>query len=162
MNNGNEIINTPELAREASELLIAQLNEGKDITSDRNATIKAIKTALQRRSGKAWSVTGGRGTAWGWIRIDAPPARQTWKHVPKPHNASGFYPGKENWDEIDTGEPGHSTGPQDREELAKLLGIEVAQANGGVSIPSQGNYRREYLDRAEGKKPSVLGEMYWD
>lgn len=42
---------------------------------DRNETIKRIKDALKRRSGKPWSVTGGRGTAWGWITIDAPPAR---------------------------------------------------------------------------------------
>lgn len=45
---------------------------------DRNETIKAIKTALQKCSGKTWSVTGGRGTAWGWLTIDAPPARRTW------------------------------------------------------------------------------------
>ena len=32
---------------------------------DRKETIKRIKTALERRSGKKWSVTGGQGTAWG-------------------------------------------------------------------------------------------------
>jgi hypothetical protein len=44
---------------------------------DRDETIKQIKTALQRRSGKTWSVTGGRGTDWGWITITAPPKRCT-------------------------------------------------------------------------------------
>ena len=43
---------------------------------DRNETIKRIRTALRKRSGKAWSVKGGRGTAWGWIQIDAPPSRR--------------------------------------------------------------------------------------
>lgn len=37
----------------------------------RNATIAAIRSSLKQRSGKAWSVTGGRGTAWGWITIRA-------------------------------------------------------------------------------------------
>jgi hypothetical protein len=39
---------------------------------DRNETIKTIRTALRRRSGKAWSVTGGRGTGWGWITSPHP------------------------------------------------------------------------------------------
>lgn len=50
-----------------------------EIDTDRNAVIARIKSALQRRSGKSWSVTGGRGTAWGWITIDAPPTRRTWR-----------------------------------------------------------------------------------
>ena len=44
---------------------------------DRNETIAALKAALKARSGGNWSVTGGRGTAWGWIRICAPPKRCT-------------------------------------------------------------------------------------
>lgn len=31
---------------------------------------KLIRKALRERSGKAWSVTIGRGTAYGWITID--------------------------------------------------------------------------------------------
>lgn len=50
----------------------------EDITRD--SAISTIRAALRRRSGKAWSVTGGRGTAWGWITIEAPPARRTWSH----------------------------------------------------------------------------------
>ena len=37
----------------------------------RDVVIKSIRTALRERSGHAWSVTGGRGTAWGWITIRA-------------------------------------------------------------------------------------------
>ena len=47
----------------------------EDLTRDQ--AIKRIRDALKLRSGKPWSVTGGTGTAWGWIRIDAPPARRT-------------------------------------------------------------------------------------
>lgn len=36
-----------------------------------NEACKRIKAALRRRSGKAWSVTHGRGTDYGWITIRA-------------------------------------------------------------------------------------------
>ena len=36
----------------------------------RDEAIGRIKASLKARSGKAWSVRGGRGTAWGWITID--------------------------------------------------------------------------------------------
>lgn len=129
---------------------------------DRDKAIALIRTALKRRSGKAWSVTGGRGTAWGWIRIDAPPARRIWRHVPKPgfdeHSAP---PGKDGWTEAPTGKPGGHTGPQERAELAKLLGLERVHEQ-GESIPSAGDYRHEYVDRAEGRTPCVHGTPYWD
>jgi hypothetical protein len=42
---------------------------------DRKAVVAEIKAALRRRSGKDWSVTGGKGTAWGYIYVSAPPRR---------------------------------------------------------------------------------------
>jgi hypothetical protein len=68
------------------------------ITSiDRDEAIKRIRAALKKRSGKQWSVTGGRGTAWGWIEIDAPPKRRTWKDVqtttPNPPAPGAVYRG---------------------------------------------------------------------
>lgn len=72
----------PILAHALSQREIYRIREIAN--GGRNDVIAAIKTALQKRSGKSWSVTGGRGTAYGWIRIDAPPARCTWKHVPRP------------------------------------------------------------------------------
>lgn len=63
----------------------------------RDETIKAIKAALKKRSGKDWSVTGGRGTAWGWIAITAPPKRRTWHIVqtgePFPPHPEAIYRG---------------------------------------------------------------------
>ena len=43
---------------------------------DRDKTISRIRKDLKDRSGKAWSVKGGRGTAWGWITVDVPARRE--------------------------------------------------------------------------------------
>ena len=37
--------------------------------------VKEVKAALKRRSGKAWRVSGGRGTGWCYIHIGVPPKR---------------------------------------------------------------------------------------
>lgn len=111
----------------------------------RDEAIKRIRTALKARSGKSWSVTGGRGTAWGWIEISAPPKRRTANHDGGPCT-DGFQ--------------GYMV-LEDRAELAQLLGIETVYAQ-GVSIPASNDYRREYVDRAQGQTPSVIGEPYWD
>ena len=52
-------------------------------------------------------------------------------------------------------------GPADRFELAKLLGLDVVWSQ-GVSIAAGNDYYREYIDRAEGREPSVIGKPYWD
>jgi hypothetical protein len=101
---------------------------------DRDEAIKAIRRALKARSGKTWSVTGGRGTAWGWITITSPPARR---------EKFGYM------------------SEADRVELARLLGKDSVH-NQGESIPAGSDYRREYVDRAEGRDPSVQGTPYWD
>ena len=127
---------------------------------ERNDTIKRIKRALKRRSGREWSVTGGRGTAWGWIRIEAPPRRRTWRQVPAgqtDEHGHDVY----NW----VNEPDYrfgSMGPSDCEQLGKLLGLDKPTHPQGESIPSGGDYWQEYVDRAEGRTPSVVGKQYWD
>lgn len=100
----------------------------------RDEAIERIKGALKRRSGKAWSVRGGRGTSWGWITISVPPKRET--------------------------EFGYM-GEADRRDLAQLLGLDHVHQQ-GVSVPASGKHRQEYVDRAEGREPSVIGEQYWD
>ncbi len=99
----------------------------------RDEAIKEIRAALKRRSGKAWSVTGGRGTAWGWITIQSPPVRR---------NEFG------------------GMSDADIAELSELLGKHVHHQ--GESIPSQGDYYQEAIDRANGRKPTVIGSPYWD
>ena len=49
---------------------------------------------------------------------------------------------------------------EDRAELAALLGKDVHHQ--GQSIPASRAYRREYLDRAEGRTPAETGTPYWD
>src|SRR4051812_10050692 len=98
-----------------------------DVT-DRNTAIAEIRKALRKRSGKAWSVTGGKGTAYGWITVTAPPARR---------------------DRFD------SMTDADRRELSELLGTEVHHQ--GESIPASAAYRREYVARARGEQPAVHG-----
>lgn len=104
-----------------------------DIT-DRDTAIKTIRKALKERSGKSWSVTGGRGTAWGWITIQAPPRRR---------DRFG------------------STSPQECAELQHLLQLDYVHDQ-GVSIPASSDYRKEYVARARGETPEVIGRPYWD
>ena len=124
---------------------------------DRNEVIKAIRAALKHRSGKAWSVTGGRGTAWGWITIDSPPARRTSGFRLK----AGTLDLPENYEEYDTGQPDRLMTPADRAELGKLLGLDRVHTQ-GVSIAASSEHYREYLDRANGRTPSKIAEPYWD
>lgn len=106
--------------------------------TDLDTAIKAIRAGLQARSGKAWSVKRGTGTGYGWIRISPPPAR------------------------LD----GYQATEADARELCDLLGFEVRddrwQNFRSVSVVDAGDYRTEYVDRAEGRTPRVIGSPYWD
>ena len=126
----------------------------------REETIKRIKTALQNRSGKQWSVTGGRGTAWGWLKIEAPPKRCTWSHELKADASPSKLP--EDYEERETGKPFGHMSPADRQELATLLGLDRPVHCQGVSIASSSDYWQEYIDRAEGRTPAKVGKPYWD
>jgi hypothetical protein len=104
-----------------------------ETATDRDATISAIRANLRRRSGKAWSVTGGKGTAWGWITIQSPPVR------------------RDSYDYMSA---------EDQHELSGLLSTPVAQQ--GILVPASREYRREYLERSEGTTPTALATPYWD
>ena len=124
----------------------------------RSEAITRIKAALKRRSGKAWSVTGGKGTAWGWIHIDATPARRTWREREVLDPAAPTVP---TYEPYDTGQPGCCISPADDAELAKLLGFSELK-RGYYVIPASNDYYREWIDRAEGRTPMVCGVPYWD
>lgn len=104
--------------------------------TSRDVVIKRIKSALRIRSGKEWSVSGGKGTAYGWIKIRAI----------KKHAADGY----SNLTEAD------------QKYLAQLLGLEKPVHFQGESIPASTAYYTEYIDRAEGRKPRKCGTPYWD
>jgi hypothetical protein len=101
---------------------------------DRDDAILRIRRGLRARTGRPWSVRGGRGTSWGWIRVTCPPAR-----------SSGF----------------GVMGEEDREALAAALGL-PSVPHQGVSVPADAAFRAEYVDRAEGRPPRRLGVPYWD
>jgi hypothetical protein len=126
---------------------------------DRKEVIKRIKTALQRRSGKQWSVTGGKGTAWGWLDITAPPSRCTWSHRLKPGVVTDR---PEDYELYDTGQPGHMMSQQDREELGKLLMFDRPAHHQGESVMASNEGWNEYIDRAEGRAPAKIARPYWD
>jgi len=130
-------------ATETPEIVYPELTSAD---TDRNAAMKRIKAGLETRSGKKWSVTGGRGTAWGWIQIDAPPSRRKFEY-------DGVTPRD--------GEFGMMS-IEDRTELAKLLGFDRPIHPQGHNIPAASDYRREYIDRAEGRPPREYGQQYWD
>ena len=100
----------------------------------RDEAIAEIKAALKARTGRAWSVKGGRGSVWGWITITAQP-RQLDQY-------------------------GAMT-DSDRDLLAAALGLDSVHHQ-GVSIPAGSDYRREYVDRAHGRTPRTIGRPYWD
>lgn len=128
-----------------------------EIDTTRGAVIARIGRALRCRSGKAWSVTGGRGAAWGWITVDAPPRRKTAHWVQRPGTAGD--PG--DFDNVDTGVRGGHITPAEAAELAALLGLAGVHFQ-GVSIAASHDHWTEYVDRAEGRAPRAIAKPYWD
>ena len=120
---------------ETVELVEGGMHPGELVTVDRDDAIHLIRTALRERSGKTWSVTGGRGTAWGWIEITAPPKRRV--------------------------EYGYMT-DADRAELGELLGLGKPAHCQGENVAASSEYRREYVARARGLTPTKIAQPYWD
>jgi len=101
---------------------------------ERDEAIARIRRALRARTGRDWSVRGGRGTAWGWITITAPPRRLQ----------------------------GYVMTVADRHELGRALGLGAPVHGQGVSVPASSDHWAEFVDRAEGRPPRVIGRTYWD
>ena len=104
-------------------------------TDRRDDVIAAIRAGLKARSAKSWSVSGGRGPAWGWLTIRSPKARTT--------------------------DHGYMSDAE-RTELANLLGLSNPVHPQGVHISDGRNAYREYLERSAGLVPTVHEEIYWD
>lgn len=100
---------------------------------NRDESIKRIKEALRRRSGRAWSVTHDRGTASQWIDI---------KGMPKSRD-----------------EFGRMT-EADAAELGALLGLPPSRD--GYQVAASYEHRTEYVERAETGTASAIAAPYWD
>jgi hypothetical protein len=99
----------------------------------RDDAIYLISESLRERSGRSWSVTGGRGTARSWIIISAAPERRNYLGA---------------------------MCEADREELGRLLGLRRPAEHHGETVPA--TYYREYVARAAGLEPPCYGTQYWD
>lgn len=90
--------------------------------NSRTETIDRIRVALKRRTGRAWSVRGGRGTGYSWIEIAAPSSRR--------------------------GEFGRIS-EEDAAELSRIFDLPASYfRHGGYSFPF--NEREYMIARAEG------------
>jgi hypothetical protein len=144
---------------------VAVRREYGHVAIERDDAIKAIRTALKKRTGRTWSVTGGKGTAWGWIEISSPPRRRTGTNIRNPnYDASiGRTTSNPEYLLIDGREPGYLMTPEDIKILAEALGLDEAKVGQqSVSIPASSEYREEYVARAEGRTLRVHGTPYWD
>jgi hypothetical protein len=103
---------------------------------DRTAVCAAIKRHLKARTGITFSVTGGRGTAWGWLYIAATKQRAA-----------------DQWGRLT---------PSDAKVLADALGLRDEYVGDSVSIPAGSDWWTEYLQRAETGACTVRGERRWD
>lgn len=93
----------------------------------------AIRDALRIRTGRTWSVTGGRGTSWGWITIQAPPKRRN----------------------------GDTMTDDDQATLAAALDLPYGAHRQGVTVAASSAHRREYVNRARGLAYTAA-PAYWD
>ena len=128
-----------------ADLITAGMHPSEATSVDRDDAIQLIRVALKRRSGKAWSVTGGRGTAWGWITIQAPPSRRVSSDGTRKGDGTDWY-----------------MSDSDRAELGVLLGLGQPVHCQGESIAASSEYRREYIARAKGLPVLDHGTPYWD
>jgi hypothetical protein len=131
----------------------------------RDEAIRRIKAALKKRSGRAWSVTGGSGTAWGWITIQVPPKERVWIEEAIPGARPSVlerWSESHRWRKLSAEEHARLgygyMGPEDCALLAQLLGLSAPVHFQGVHVPDGRSYYQEYVDRAEGREPSVRGQ----
>jgi hypothetical protein len=131
--------------------------------TSRAATIARIRAGLKARSGKAWSVTGGTGTAYGWLRITAAKSQRMWTREENGVDASGFPVYTQRRLTAEEVAKGYTGGMSEGccIALARLLGLEKVHSD-GVSVPASGAFYREYVDRAETGRAEEIAEQYWD
>ena len=147
----------------------ATTDRAYDLT-DRDTAIAEIRKALKERSGKVWSVTGGRGTGWGWVRIESPPRRRVAHDTNEAYDATTVWGGdrqgldgngNKQYVERTDGDHRYYMSDADRVELATLLGLDYVHCQ-GEQVMASGDARLEYVARARGETPTVFGVQYWD
>lgn len=114
----------------------------------RDEAVKRIKAALLRKTGKQWLVHGGRGTAWGWITVEAPKARRVALEMNPAYLSSYETPGMDRDIEVIRGDGNnYYTGKADCKILAKAFGLSRPVHHQGLHIsPDECEF---YVLRAE-------------
>jgi hypothetical protein len=103
---------------------------------DKASVILRISSGLTRRSRLRWDVYGGPLGSYGRLTIASPPNRR---------------------------DAGGAMSENDRRELAALLGLDGPVGPEGAVIVGGSDHYVEYIDRAEGRAPRVIGETHpWD
>lgn len=104
---------------------------------ERKDAVKRIKAALKKKTGKTWSVTGGRGTAWGWLCVQAPKKRRV-SHKENPACNRMVYPlppGQSLYIEyVRENGVNYYTSDVDCEELARAFGLSSKVHYQGLNI----------------------------
>lgn len=163
---------TDTTSKQNADLIRAGMHPQEATSLDRADTIALIRESLKQRSGKTWSVTGGRGTGYGWITIQAPPARRV-AHLTNPDwdfrtagpnrdgniDANGNAPHTEI--PADDSHGAYYMSEADCRELSALLGLEWVGVQ-GVNVAASSDYYREYVSRARGVEVLEFGTPYWD
>lgn len=154
------------IATDFTDTIAARQERDGHTSITRDEAIRAIRAGLKRRTGRAWSVTGGRGTAYGWLRIDAPKARRTALYVASDERDP--MTGRPVNVLTDTGTPqpyGLMTAA-DCAALGQALGFDaerdIRTMAQGISVASSTAHYVEFIARAEGRRPSAHGQQYWD
>jgi hypothetical protein len=99
----------------------------------REQALIQLRHALSRRTKSKFSVTGGSGTAWGWIGISLRPS---------------------DYDKL--------TPDQQKAKLRELNELFDRQGASSISVPASSEHYREYIRRALGEKNVPATPAYWD
>lgn len=130
------VIDSEAESKAVVDLIRAGMHPSEAVSLSRTEAITLIREALKKRSGKTWSVTGGKGTAWGWITVTAPPKRRV--------------------------EGGYAMSEADCIELGELLSLGHPAHCQGETIPASGAYRMHYVALAMGLESLTDARPYWD
>lgn len=154
-----------------AEMIRNGMHPGEATSFDRDDAIQLIREALKKRSGKAWSVTGGRGTAWGWINVTAPPKRRVGQKSNPEYVALTFEEqiradrtgeGPQSFLDDPDAEHRYYMSREECAELAELFGLTRPVHCQGLSIAASSDYRRFYVAAARGQETTNHPQPYWD
>lgn len=117
---------------------------------ERKDAVRRIRTALKKKTGKTWSVTGGRGTAWSWLCVQAPKKRRV------SHKENPAWDWTDHWttespyiEYVREDGPNYYTSDEDAKELARAFGLidrEKVHFQGLQISPDEWEF---YVERAE-------------